>query len=285
MADFNFQGNKRTVKLKILNFIGNLTKSAQHDRAARSVFNAIGFVALSDIQGDFVVKSRGGVGEDGVKWPPLSPEYLAYQRRFGPGEKAALKRAAGLGKGHSKGVGGNRIVGHRWEGDTLVPVYGGNSGLLNRAQQETWYKVYAKTLAWAAQRFDMGQAKSIAAGHAWNVVKSQGAKTMLEVYGQRQVDILRDTDVLYNSLSPGYFDGEEYTKPTTEGGDQQIFRPIADGIVIGTSVPYASAHQDGKGVPKRPFLPERVPDSWLNRWANVGIQAIAVALRKYVGVA
>jgi hypothetical protein len=266
MADFNFQGSKRAVKLKILNFIGQLTQSAHHDRAAKSVFNAIGFVALSDIHEDFVTKSRGGTGEDGVRWPPLSPEYLAYHRRFGPGEKAALKRAAGLGKGHSKGV-------------------QGKSGLLNSAQQKQWYAVYNRTIAWAAQRFDIAKAHHIAAGHAWNVVKAGGAKTMLEVYGTRQVDILRDTGVLLNSLSPGYFDGEEYTKPTVEGGDQQIFRPIADGIVIGTSVPYAGAHQDGKGVPKRPFLPERVPDSWIQRWANVGIQAVAVALRKYVGVA
>jgi phage gpG-like protein len=134
-------------------------------------------------------------------------------------------------------------------------------------------------------RFGEGKAKAIAAGHAWNVLKAEGAKTKLEVYGNRVVDILRDTGVLFNSISPGYLDGTEYTPPSGEGGDKQVFRALQDGIVIGTTVIYAAAHNKGKGVPKRQIFPERIPAVWARRWAGVGIQAIGNGMRQAFGEA
>jgi hypothetical protein len=118
---------------------------------------------------------------------------------------------------------------------------------------------------------------------AWNTIKAEGAKTKLQVYGFRKVDILRDTGILFNSLSPGYFDGTDYEKPQSKGGDQQVFRALNDGIVIGTNVPYAASHNYGdpkRGIPKRQFLPEVVPAVWQDRWTGLGMQAVEIAIRR-----
>lgn len=265
MVDIAYDGSRFNAIDRIKNLLAQLTgKAPDHDGLARSVFYAIGFAALSDIQEAFIVKSRGGTDEAGIKWPPLSKEYLAYGRRFGKGEQASLKRAAGLGRGHSHGV-------------------NGKPGILSKAQQERWEKLYKQNLAWLAARQPLPQAKVSAAKIAWATIKKEGAKTMLEVFGNRVVDILRDTGVLFNSISPGYFDGEDYSKPTSEGGEQQIFRALMDGIVIGTNVVYARAHDEGckkTGIPARTIFPVNVPAVWLDRWSEIGISAINIAVRR-----
>jgi hypothetical protein len=264
MVDIAFRGSAEDARRAIKEVIGRLTgKTPDQGGLARSVFSALGFQALSDVSEAFVTKSKGGTDEAGITWPPLSKEYLAYQRRFGPGEKTALKQAAGLGRQHSKGIGGKR-------------------GLLTAQQQKRWQKLFGQNLTWLAARYDIGVAKGIAAGMAWNQLKAEGAKTMLEVFGDRKVDILRDTGVLFNSISPGYFDGNEYEKPQGDGGEQQVFTTLTDGVLIGTNVPYAGAHDNPKrpGYPKREIFPKNIPTVWMQRLADVGIQAIAICMRR-----
>lgn len=253
--NITFTGSRMEARRVIRRFVGMLTgMEPDHGRLARGVFLVMGLTVLSDIQLDFLRKSRGGVGEDGVKWKPLSKEYLAYGRRFGRGEKAALKKSAGLGRANSRGVGGNQ-------------------GLLTAAQQKRWKQIYAQSLAWMAARYSLDQAKAMAAGHAWNVIKKEGAKTMLEVYGSRQVEMLRDTGVLFNSLSPGHLSGNgDYTP----GGDNQIMEAIANGVRVGTSVPYAAAQNK-----QRPFLPEQLPSAWQDRLDRATVAAITRALTLY----
>ncbi len=239
-------------------------QGSDDNRIARGVFVAMGLAALSDIQRDFIRKARGDVGEDGVKWAPLQPATLAYSRRFGRGEKTRLKQAAGLNRGHSKGPTG--------------------SGLLNSAQLKSWIKHYRQSLAWLATKHDMRTAKNIAASIAWNKVKAEGAKTMLEVYGNRPHEILRDTGVLLNSLSPGQIggDGASYRKPGGDGGDDQVFELIGNGVIVGTNVGYAATHQNGstkKNIPARPFLPKKAPVVWIDRWSSVLSKAFEVGLR------
>ena len=264
MVDIPFRGKRKDVRKTVRSLLAQITgKASDQNGLARSVFYAIGFAALSDVQEAFIVKSRGGTGEDGVTWPPLTKEYLAYGRRFGPGEQAALKRTAGLGKAHHHGV-------------------GGKGGILTKSQQARWNKLFAKNTAWLSARHPLPIAKNIAAAMAWKTIKDEGAKTKLEVYGNRVVDVLRDTGVLFNSLSPGYFDGSDYSKPSGEGGGKQIFTALEDGIVIGTNVPYAASHNYGdpkRGIPKRQFLPEDAPKVWVERWTNVASSALESALR------
>ena len=278
-SEIVFEGRNSDARRAVRTFIAILTGQPDPMGLARSVFYTIGIAALSDIQLDFIRKSRGGTGEDGVKWKPLSKEYLAYGRRFGRGEQAALKRAAGLGREHRHGVGGNKIIDGRWEGDEYRPVYGGNTGLLTAEQKQRWNQVFARTLASLAARHDLAKAKGMAAAHAWNVLKGEGAKTKLEVFGNRQVEILRDTGVLFNSLSPGYLtpDGSDYTPPSGPGGDEQVFKAISNGIIVGSSVKYAARQNK-----TRPFIPKEVPKAWLARWSETAVNVIGIALQRYL---
>lgn len=260
-----FQGSREDARRIVYQLAGMLTGRVKDSLGiAQGVFLAVGFAALSDIKADFVRKARGGTGEDGVKWPPLSPEYLAYHRRFGPGEKAALKKAAGVGKGQRFGVGGNK-------------------GLLTKAQQKRWNEIFATRLARFAMSMSLGEAKQRAAQVAWAVLKSEGAQTMLGVYGHRQVEILRDTGILLNSLSPGRLAANHYSKPTADGGEQQIFETMGNGVIVGTNVPYAASHNYGdtkRGIPKRQFLPKEPPAVWLKRWADAASDALLAGARR-----
>lgn len=282
-----FRGSREQAR-RIIYGLGSVVTGRAPDPLgiARGVHVAVGFAALSDIKADFVRKSRGGVGEDGSKWPPLSPAYLAYQRRFGSGEKAKLKKGAGLTGQHRYGTGGKK-------------------GLLTAAQLKRWRQVYGQVLRRLSVSITVAQhslapgaeaaafaafasgglkgAQARAAQIAWATVKKEGAKTMLGVFGYRQVEILRDTGVLLNSLSPGELTGpQSYSKPTGDGGDQQIFETISNGIIVGSTVPYAATHNYGdvkRGIPARCFLPDPVPAAWEQRWANVAVDALAVGAR------
>lgn len=167
---------------------------------ARGVNLAVGMAALSDIKSDFVRKSRGGTGEDGVKWEPLKPATIAGRRAT----IADLKRAR--------------------EGKVKL--------------------------------------------------------------SERQVEILRDTGILLNSLSPGQLGGgalpSSYSPPAGDGGAAQILRTVANGAYVGTTVPYAAVHQHGsesRNIPARPFLPHRIPDKWARKWLRVANQALAIGAR------
>lgn len=181
------------------------------------VLSAAAFTLTQKVKEQFIVKSRGGTGDDGISWKPLSKSYLAYGRRFGKGEQAALKAAAGLGKG-------NRFA------------PGNNKGLLTAAQLKRWRKLYASALMWLD---DEPGSSARAAAYAWSTLKKEGAKTKLDVYGNRKVEMLRDTGNLLASL------GYEVEKSE---------------LKVKFSAPYAKAV-----LSKRPAWPldEPVPDSWL----------------------
>lgn len=264
MTRIYFRGNRMQAKAvaKRLKEI-LIGRASDPQRLALGVFNAIGLAALSDIKDDFVTKANGGTGEDGVKWQPLSAAYLAYGRRFGPGEQAKLKKAAGLGKA-------NRFA------------PGQNKGLLTAAQLKLWQKIFGSRLQRFLVSMPPAQAKARAAQIAWAELKRMGAKTKISVYGSRKVQILRDTGILLNSLSPGEINGSQYTKPSDEGGDQQLFETIGNGVIVGTTVPYGAIHNNGseaKGIPARPFLPKEAPQVWKDRWEKVAAQAIDIAIR------
>ena len=146
---------------------------------ARGLQLRLGNVLLSQIYQDFVTKSRGGTGRDGVKWAPLKPETIARRKRS-KGDVAAGKRAR----------------------------------------------------------------KAAAAS-------GQKRPTNVDLHGGRQVDILRDTTRLFQSLTPGVDD-----RPS--GAADQVFQTPPGSVIVGSNVPYAAAHQNGnpaKNLPPRPFLP------------------------------
>ena len=258
----HFRGSREQARQIVGRLAGVLSgREPDHLGVARGVHAAIGFAALSDIKQDFIRKSRGETGEDGVKWRKLDPRYLAYGRRFGRGEQKALKTAAGLDKG-------NRYA------------PGGNKGLLTADQLKRWQQLFAMHLARLRLSLDEGEAKARAAQIAWAKLKSEGARTKLEVFGNRQVDIGRDTGVLLNSLSPGELANSgpntTYAKPTGDGGAEQIFQIMRNGVIVGTNVKYAAAFNK-----LRPFIPEddKIPAVWQERWLEVANQGVLIGCR------
>ncbi len=247
-----FRGGRALANATVAALVQSLTGgSSQHADLARGVHTSMGFVALSDIHADFVRKARGEVGEDGQRWPRLAPATLAYGRK------------APKGRGHAPG---------------------GKDGLLTKSQLKQWRKIYGGTLARLAASMPLAEAKTRAAKIAWARIKAAGGKTKIAEYADRPHEVLRDTGVLLNSLSPGQIGGDGVTasgSPTPSKPDQ-IFRTIENGVIVGTNVPYARTHNEGdpkRGVPKRQFLPKQAPQVWLDRWATSTSRAIGSALQ------
>ncbi len=96
--------------------------------------------------------------------------------------------------------------------------------------------------------------KASAAKRAWGILKREGATTLLDKYGTRKVEILRDTGLLLNSLSPGVQSAE------------QIFKVGNAEVTIGTNRKGAAKHHTGipGRLPQRRLWPEiqRWPQSW-----------------------
>lgn len=166
----------------------------------RGIQLRVGMVLLSLVAGDFVRKSRGGVGTDGVSWPPLKPETIARRRT-----SAAERKSLG-------------ITGRR------------ERGLLTMSENKEWRKIFATRKAWLIGKFGLSEeaASAKAAQIAWNHLKGMGAKTKLAVLGGRVVEQLRDTGRLFQSLSPGL------------GGADQILRAGPGSVTVGTNVSYAA---------------------------------------------
>lgn len=201
---------------KLPDIIGG--KAPDPSGIATALLTRVGMEALSRIKQAFIVKARGGTDDAGDRWQPLSPKTIAYsktrQRGRGGRTKTEKKR------------------------DTHP------SQALNKRQQERWWEVYRRQLAVYKGN------KKHAAAVAWLVLKAEGATTLVDKYGHRQVEILRDTGLLLNSLSPGA------TTP------ESIFRVGKGEVIVGTNRKGAAAHH--YGVPGK--LPRRRLWPAVNRW-------------------
>lgn len=229
---------------------------------------AVAFLELVKLA--FLVKARGGTDEAGIKWPPLTKEYLAYGR--GPfSTRRAGKQAPGKVRGGPR------------DGQQ-------NDGFLSPAQMKTWRGIYAGNLKWLSARHPMEEAKSHAAAIAWARLKEMGAKTKLDVFGNRVVDILRDRGTLFNSLSPGVL--------TEMGPDAAYSPPYAQivkidepgAMLVGSNVKTASIHQNGtradhsekgRGAIRRQLWPEpaQIPAAWQARFARTATRGLVAAVQ------
>lgn len=181
---------------------------------ARRMMERVGLAVLGRIKAAFVTKARGGADDAGDRWSPLSPKTVAYSRR---GRTRAERRRP------------------------ATP-----SQALNARQQDRWWEVYRRTLAWS-------KSKATAARVAWATVKREGATTLFQKYSGRSAEILRDTGLLLNTLTPGY------------GGGEQVFEVAHGRVTIGTKRKGASAHHHGtKRLPQRRLWPD--PSKWPVSW-------------------
>lgn len=203
--------------------------------AGRGLMLRVGLAALGRVRRAFVAKARGGADETGLSWKPLSPRTVAYSRKH-PG--MPRKRP------------GTRP-----------------SWALTAAQRARWKGLFARYV-----RVFRGDAAH-AAAVAWAVLKKEGAKTVLGRYGSAKAEILRDTGLLLNSLSPGVVAGR--AAPTSPGTKpRQVFRLGPGQVIIGTKRKGAVYHHRGTSrLPKRPLWP--APRDWTaGWWADIQAQAV-----------
>lgn len=189
---------------------------------ADAMLTRCGLALLGRIRQAFVIKARGGTDEAGGWWAPLSPKTVAYSktRQRGRGGRTRAEKARASRP----------------------------SQALTQRQQDRWWEVYRRQLA--IRRGDRGHAAAV----AWLVLKGEGARTLVDKYGHRQVEILRDTGLLLSSLSPG------------TGAAESVFRVGRGEVTVGTNRKGAAAHH--RGVPGR--LPQRRlwpdPRNWPASW-------------------
>lgn len=212
------------------------------------------FMFFSLVKEAFIIKSRGGTDDCGIKWPPLSPEYLAYTRPMGKN---------GQGSRSPPHAGG------------LAPGKPGNDGFMTAADLKIWKMDFRRSMAYLSLQLPLGEAKAKSASIAWARAKRRGVKTKLEVFGHRDVEILRDRGILFNSLSPGIL-AEQKTDATYQPGspDQVVKSDIPGILFVGTSVEYAEYHQVNPG--KRPLWPKdgNLPQIWQDDILEIAISGL-----------
>lgn len=171
----------------------------------RSAFVAsLTFNLFKKIHTAFVLKSKGGTDDQGLRWKPLKRSTIASRPIRGRGTLALSRRSR---KGR---------------------------GLLTKSQQIRWNGIYSSNLTRLAQFMPIQAASAKAAMLAWGILKKEGAETRIDKLGSRKVDILVDSGKLKNSLKPGRLVADEYI-PTAN----QIYKKSNYSLTIGTSVEYA----------------------------------------------
>ena len=221
----HIRGRRRDLMAALRSIPSAAEGNGEAKEAADAMYVRCGLTLLGRIRHAFVVKSHGGTDEAGEKWAPLSPKTIAYSRRH-PGLPRASVRAA------------------------KRPSYA-----LNAKQRKRWWAVYSQNLA--RYKGDKGHAAAV----AWLILKSEGAETLLMRYGSTQVDILRDTGLLLNSLTPGVPNGG-MPAPVKD----QVFVVGQGEVIVGTNRKGAAAHHNGipGKLPQRRLWPE--PSKWPSSW-------------------
>lgn len=179
----------------------------------------VGNAFLSQVQQAFVVKSKGGTGSDGITWKPLDRKTVA-NRRPAPPKKDFYYRPRGM---------------------------------LTASEDRRWVRYFLRRkqeLVLRGMPWDDATTNAIAARYAWTLLKGEGAKTKLAMFGDMPALILRDTGKLFQSITPGIAD-QRSNEP------DQVFDIFPGGVTVGTNVPYGEhLHKD------RPLWPPTIPTPW-----------------------
>ena len=186
---------------------------------------------LTDIHKAYMEKSAGGTDELGNKWEDIKPETKAYSRG-----------SEGLGRSRRSRTG---------------------RGILTAAQDKMWRMIYSSMLRNLSRVMDEGEAKKIAAGHAWERVKAAGGETKIGLLGGRKVPIMVSSHRLERSLRPGRLTKYSYT-PYNK--DQKVIVSL-NSVTVRSAVPYAKEHK------KRPPIPDDLGE-WRERAVEKGQQAV-----------
>jgi hypothetical protein len=208
----------------------------------------IGLAVLQRVKTAFIVKSHGGTDEAGERWEPLEKSTIAYGR--------SLPRHRPFWQTHP-------------------------SHALTPKRRERWWELYRQFKA------KFGGNKSLAAATAWTVLRTEqpGIRTIMDKWGAKPADILRDTGVLLNSLSPGTTADAVPMSPPKK--PHQVFKCLPGEVILGTNRRGADKHHKGQPprFPQRRLWPDpgRWPQSWWNDCLGQlrqGILAVVLYLLK-----
>jgi hypothetical protein len=208
----------------------------------------------------FIDKGRGKIDEAGESWKELSPAYLAYVRPMAKRKGHGSRQPPQAGK---MAPGGR-------EGRT-------NDGLLNDKQMQQWKQIFARTLARLQFQMDLSEAKQFAAAIAWNQLKKLGAKTKLQQFGTRKVQIGVDRGILLGSISPGQLQDNGADASFEFEEPEGYVRKDPGTLTVGTNVPYAIGfHKQRRLWPK----PINFPSMWWDDWFDVALGGLRFAARE-----
>ncbi len=248
MATVYFRGTRADITRIALQLAAVLAGRAPDTHGvARGFMLTLGFAALADIKEAYLVKASGGTDDNGIRWPPLAPATIA-RRRVGAGDRKS---------------------------SALVQIR---------------ERIRKRETTKALKRFRLSLPEAEAQRRAKIVgglkATRETGRTKVVTLGGRTVEMLRDTGVLLNSLSPGRLTGSggsvSYSPPSGEGGSEQIFEIGAGEVIVGTNVVYAGTHQRGdrkRNIPQRKVLPDAetpVPQVWWTRWTDLANKGLVV---------
>lgn len=190
---------------------------------------SLGNTLLADIRQDFATKSAGGTGVDGIKWAPLQSATIAG-RRLGPADKKAIaliRRVPSLTNAQRSWIA--RDISRR--AGILMAKFG----------------LSAKT------------ARGLARAHAESPFRAAGqVRSFYSILSTRSVQILRDTDELFLSLTPG-------VEEIPSGAPGNILRAFQGRITVGTNKkPWHHEGVPSRNLTARPCWPPDgdLPAQW-----------------------
>ena len=217
--------------------------SLRHDKySIRRVFwSTLGHEIFSRLYDSYRIRSEGGTDDLGNVFKPLARSTIA-NRKIGRGNLGSLK--------FTKKQSGTSFKDRQ-------------RGLLTPTENRKWKAIYFNVFNELLVTMDWNEAKATAAKIAWGVLKKNGARTKIQDLGDRNVLIMRDTDTLYESFHPGDKGARTY-RPT----ENQIFEVDGTTATIGTSVEYASFHNE-----TRPTIPDNI-QPWVNESIDLAFNGV-----------
>lgn len=244
----------RGTRQEVVDLLRTIPKFARGSAPiAQTLLVRMGLALLYRVKTAFIVKSRGGTDDTGLRWQPLAPSTIAYKRRH-PGVLFPGSRRA-----------------------PFAP-----SWMLTQKQRDRWWALYRGFGGIAPQGRGFHAAGGASQGHAaaqaWTILKAEGAKTLIGEYGGAKVDILRDTGLLLNSLSPGVVVGASEPPNPPPIPPNQVFRTTNAEVIVGTNRKFCLSHHRGVPgkIPQRRLWPK--PSSWTPRWwsdiRNQGVRGL-----------
>jgi len=259
MADVSVNADPAAVVDKVINIEKYLSGELPDDTGAiRDALTAVGLVTLANVHNHFNKLSQGGTGDDGTVWERLSVVTLALRRKDA-GISAISRMLDELtGKNGKASPSRRRMFLNNAKRMRAFYERGADRAARRRALKilelmkpyisDTRYNKTKKELE------DIGKPK-----------KSRKAVNRL-IFASAGALILRDTGDLFNSLEPFL------------GAVGQIFNLGPGWVEIGTKKSYAKYHQspeprkmkaDGTPIlPRRPFIPDKIPQSWYDDAVN-----------------